>query len=150
MLTPTSSRTEYTRGAVVTGMPAFAVVGAAVGPGAVVGPAMLEATGVVDGATLAGGADVVDASLPACRTAATTGRSVSSARDPGATSSTSHVTPATIDPSRTAYDEFSATHCESAALRTACIGQANHSPRWSAKKCTSSGLRMSARSHCRK
>src|SRR5687767_7218272 len=60
MLTPTSSRTEYTRGAVVTGAPAFAVVGAAVGPGTVVGPAMLGATAVVDGAAVGGGADVVE------------------------------------------------------------------------------------------
>ena len=65
MFTPTSSRTENTRGAVVTGAPAFAVVGATVGAGAVVGPATVEATTVVGGATVVEGADVVEASLPA-------------------------------------------------------------------------------------
>ena len=65
MFTPTSSRTENTRGAVVTGAPAFAVVGATVGPGATVGLTVVEATAVVDGATVVDGADVVEASLPA-------------------------------------------------------------------------------------
>ena len=130
MLTPTRSRTKNTRGAVVTGAPAFAVVGATVGPGTVVGAAMVAATTVVDGAVVVGGADVEDASLPACwRSAAIAGRGESSARDPGATIRINHATPATIDPSRTAYVEFSATHCESAAVRTACIGQENHSLR---------------------
>ena len=130
MLTPTKSRTKNTRGAVVTGAPALVVVGAVVGPGTVVGAAIVEATAVVDGANVVGGADVVDASLPACsRSAAMRGRGGSSARDPGAIIRIIQATPATIDPSRTAYVEFSATHCESAAVRTACIGQENHSLR---------------------
>ena len=150
MLTPTRSRTEYTRGAVVAGTPGLAVVGATVGTGAVAGPTVVG--GNVDATRVVGGTDVgVDVSLLAFAETATGSEGVgSSARDPGARSSTNHAIPATIDPNRTACVELSATHCESAAFRIARIGQENHSLRWSAKKCTSSGFRMSARSHCRK
>lgn len=114
MLTPTSSRTENTRGAVETGPTGVAVVGAAEGAGTVVGPTVMGAT--VVGTTAAGGTDVVGASLLACaETAPPSGRVASSARDPGAKSRIIHAIPATIDPSRTAYVELSATHCESAA-----------------------------------
>ena len=129
MLTPMRSCTEYTRGAVVEDTPGGAVVGATVGAGTVVGPAVVG--GSVDATTVVSGTDVVvDVSLPDFAEIATGSEGVdSSARDPGARSSTNHDMPAMIDPNRTACVELSATHCESAAARTACIGQENHSLR---------------------
>jgi hypothetical protein len=119
MLTPTRSRSETTRGAVAPGTAdCLTVVGAA---GALDGgTAVVAGTAVATGGKVVDGADVVDASLPvSTRWAATTGRAASSARDPGAKTSTIHAIPATIDPSRTAYVEFNAIYCESAAVRTA-------------------------------
>jgi len=124
MLTPMRSRSDTTRtvAAGVGGLPVsgavdgFAVVGAAAGAA---GP-VVAGTAVVAGGTVVAGTDVVDASLPgSARSAATTGRGASSARDPGAKTITIHAMPATIDPSRTAYVEFNAIYCESAAVVTA-------------------------------
>jgi hypothetical protein len=97
---------------VVGAVDGFAVVGAA---GAVV-----AGTAVGAGGTVVDGTDVVDASLPgSALPAATAARGASSAREPGANTSTIHAIPATIDPSRTAYVEFNAIYCESAAVLTA-------------------------------